>query len=406
MSKSIPSHESVPVAAALDLPRLDGVRVLVLFGGSDLFGQERANIEVFSTLAELGLKARFVISSRWGDAQIRPELERRGFEVVSAPFGFHWTRHMLGKHFGYFLLNLMGTLLTSWRVWREVGHWRATHVYAPNWLHLTYAIAGIWLGRLPLIYRMGDKPPPPRSFQGRVLRWLWRRVTRAVGISHFIFASATNCGLAVEKMSVIHSHPLRRMLSQQETLPVAQAPVILYLGQMAAFKGVGLLAEAAARLAERGRHFELWLAGKSSWDNGFEAQLADQIQQLGLSDKTRRLGYVHDVDALFCRASIHVAPSICEEALGNVVLEAKANGVPSVVFPDGGLPELIENRVDGYVCADKSVEALMEGIDFFLRDPARREAAGRAARQSLDARFGAAEFQRQWARVFLETKRS
>ena len=71
-------------------------------------------------LLSVGLKAKFVLSSKWGSRQIRPEIERMRFEWTTAPFGYHWTRHMLGKHFGYFLLNLYGVVATSWRVWGEV----------------------------------------------------------------------------------------------------------------------------------------------------------------------------------------------------------------------------------------------------------------------------------------------
>lgn len=394
----------MPAGRAANQPRrLDGVRVLVLFGGSDLFGQERANIGVFDMLTEQGLKAKFVISSRWGDGEIREELERCGLEFMRAPFGFHWTRHMLGKHFGYFLLNLAGVLVTSWRIWREAKRWRATHIYTPNWLYLSYAFPGLWLSGLPLIYRVGDKPPPATSFPGRLMKWMWWRVTRAVGISEFVFSSVKQSGLSVERMSVIYSHaPSRRPVSESAIL-APHSRVILFVGQIAEFKGVRLLVEAIALLAREGQDFELWLAGKPSWGDKFEENLTSRIRELGLESKVRQLGYVHDVDALFRQASIHVAPSMCEEALGNVVLEAKAGGVPSVVFPDGGLPELVAHKVDGYVCPDKTVEALAAGLRYFLNDPAACEAAGQAARHSLDEKFGVEKFRQGWTRVFLET---
>ena len=61
------------------MPRLDGMRVLVLFGGTDWFGQERANLEVFRCLRELGLQARFVTCGKFGAQVIQPELTRLGF---------------------------------------------------------------------------------------------------------------------------------------------------------------------------------------------------------------------------------------------------------------------------------------------------------------------------------------
>ncbi|HEX8076599.1 MAG TPA: hypothetical protein VF511_02205, partial [Chthoniobacterales bacterium] len=112
-------------SASGDRGPLDGVRVLVLFGGSSLFGQERANIEVMRTLRDSGAAVCFVTSSRFGREHIQPELKRRGFDWTEAPFGYHWSRYMFGRHFGYFLLNLYGVIATSFRVRRTIRKWRA-----------------------------------------------------------------------------------------------------------------------------------------------------------------------------------------------------------------------------------------------------------------------------------------
>ena len=100
-------------------------------------------------------------------------------------------------------------------------------------------------------------------------------------------------------------------------------------------------------------------------------------------------------------AAIHVAPSMWEEPSANVVVEAKREGVPSVVFRSGGLPELVRSGVDGVICEEKTAEALAAGIASLLENEERRRAAGRAAREDFEARFGPERFARQWAEVFL-----
>ena len=89
----------------------------------------------------------------------------------------------------------------------------------------------------------------------------------------------------------------------------------------------------------------------------------------------------------------------------NVVLEAKLCGKPSVVFPTGGLPELIEHGVDGYICRDCTVEALGDGIDYFVKNPDARYASGKAARRSLEEKFGQQRFRHEWSEAFLTTAR-
>lgn len=395
------------VSASLEapLPRLEGVRVLVLFGGAELFGQERANIEVFSVLRELGVKAKFVISSRWGDKVIRPEIERRGFEFTTAPFGFHWGRYFFGRYFYYFFRNLWGMAQTSWRVWWEARRWRATHVYAPNWLHLTYAIPGIWLGCLPLVYRAGDELPQQTQFHRWFCRWLFWRVRILVCNADFLRQKMVAIGLPADKVRVIYNHPPRRTEQTAGKTPETPpgAAVILFVGQISEHKGVALLVEAMIRLLREGRTCVLWLAGDSMWGGKLRETLLARANEAGLAGQFVFLRYVQQVPELFHRADIHVCPSVWDEPSPNVVFEAKQAGVPSVVFPVGGIPELIEHEVDGFICSERTAEALASGIAWFLDHPEERKRAGEAARRSLDEKFGERRFQREWAEVFQST---
>src|SRR4051812_35861738 len=133
--KSPPGRDS-PISGA-DLGK---VRALVIFGGTELLGQARGNIEVLRTMADLGLQAKFVIRSGPSAAEIKNELTQWGFECIEAPFGYHWGRFLLGRQFYYVFVNAYGVLATSWKVWREARRWRPTLLYTANWLHFSYAL--------------------------------------------------------------------------------------------------------------------------------------------------------------------------------------------------------------------------------------------------------------------------
>jgi glycosyltransferase involved in cell wall biosynthesis len=97
-----------------------------------------------------------------------------------------------------------------------------------------------------------------------------------------------------------------------------------------------------------------------------------------------------------------VAPSLVEEGLPLVVMEAKAAGVPSIVFPSGGLPEMIQDGVDGFICRDKSIAALSEALKAYIDDPSIAVRHGAAARASLD-RLGVPQFASRWLAVYKKT---
>jgi glycosyltransferase involved in cell wall biosynthesis len=70
-----------------------------------------------------------------------------------------------------------------------------------------------------------------------------------------------------------------------------------------------------------------------------------------------------------------------EEGFGIPAAEAMGCGIPVVASDAGGLPEVVEHGVTGYVVPKGNVEALTEAIGKLLADPALRETMGKAARE-------------------------
>jgi glycosyltransferase involved in cell wall biosynthesis len=377
--------------------------VLVLFGGDRMFGSEIGNLEVFRQMAKLGLKARFITRGSCGHLEIQPALDRLGFEWTTAPFGFHWGRYLFGRRFYYLVLNIYGLIATNWRLWREVRNWKPTHLYCMNWTFFTYAMPAILWLRLPLIYRAGDDVPTHTPFHRWVSSKLSRRVNRTVCISTFIHQCMVRAGFAPEKLTVIYNYPPERTkrLGMAELPLVREGTLILiFVGRVSVAKGAVLLVDAVERMIRRGENLALWIVGKSGDSDNTYDELRERIALSDLRQQVSFLGHVDDVYSIYSLADIHVCPSLVTEALSHVVLEAKQSGKPSVVFPTGGLPELIEHKVDGYVCRESSVEALVDGIMYFAADAVKRIEAGAAARRSLEKKFGLVRFRRQWAEVF------
>jgi glycosyltransferase involved in cell wall biosynthesis len=100
-----------------------------------------------------------------------------------------------------------------------------------------------------------------------------------------------------------------------------------------------------------------------------------------------------------------VIPTLTDEPLANVVLESKQAGLAAIIFPSGGLPETIEHGVDGFICRDKSVESLTEGLRFYLAAPDKIVAQGSAARASL-AKFQISDFSENWWKIYVKSLNS
>jgi glycosyltransferase involved in cell wall biosynthesis len=164
---------------------------------------------------------------------------------------------------------------------------------------------------------------------------------------------------------------------------------VIFVGQVIPPKGLHVLLDAIALLLRRGVDVSLDVVGRV--DGWISPAYGDYWERLkaraaapDLSGRIRLLGWREDVDVLLRSAAVHCCPSLPEqrETFGIVVLEAKAAGLPSVVFQSGALAEQITHGVDGWVCPDLTAAALADGIEYFLSDADRLTQAGQAARRS------------------------
>jgi glycosyltransferase involved in cell wall biosynthesis len=214
-------------------------------------------------------------------------------------------------------------------------------------------------------------------------------------------------GVAACKTQVLYSHPPERPDGRASFVPDPFGGVtVTYVGQIRPHKGVHLLVEAALSLCHARDDVRFLFAGGVARNNPFALALIAKVQAAGMEDRIRFLGYVDDVPGLLAASNLHVCPSVCEEALGNVVLEAKAAGVPSLIFPSGGLPELIEEGRDGWICRSATDEAIRGQVTVFLElSSEERAEVGVQAKASLE-RMGITKhsFAESWKRVFESTR--
>ena len=387
-------------------PALSETRVAVTLGGIPLWGQERGNIQVFSALREAGVRSLFLTHDEYGHLHIQPALDALGHEWTPTYYPGRWNR-------GMGLRWLVGRAHEAFRSNREfvraVRAYGATHIHTMNEQYATDLMPSMRLLGLPIVYRVGDQPRRHRA----LFRFVWRRVLgpavdQFVAVSGFIRDELVSVGVPREKIRVIYNYPPDRPALETTDLPGDLAAsyggrTVVYVGQITESKGVGHLVEAALELCSERDGVRFLLAGDHSWQNPFAEGLIDRVRERGLGDRIQFLGYVKDVKRLLALADVHAAPSVCDEALGNVVLEAKQAGVPSVVFPSGGLPELAHQPgVDTVVCREPSTKSLAEGLRHYLDlEPAGLREAGGAARSSLEALgITRGAFLRAWADVY------
>jgi len=104
-----------------------------------------------------------------------------------------------------------------------------------------------------------------------------------------------------------------------------------------------------------------------------------EIVALGLQDRVRFIGKVENVAEVLTWADLYLLPSN-SESFGLSALEALACGVPVIGTRVGGLPEVVEHGVSGYLGGVGDTDDMAAGAVALLTDPARMAAARDAAR--------------------------
>jgi glycosyltransferase involved in cell wall biosynthesis len=92
-------------------------------------------------------------------------------------------------------------------------------------------------------------------------------------------------------------------------------------------------------------------------------------------------GYVTEtfLPILYNLSDVFIAPSI-EENLPNTVIEAMSCGIPSVSFEIGGMPDLIQHRINGCMAYPRDAKSLYENIQYSLKNS---ESLGLEARKTI-----------------------
>lgn len=388
---------------------LQGVRVLAAINGMELFGHERGNIEVFKALRDQGAEVRVGVNARENGGAVGAHLQDIGFETFLIPFGAQWSWQWLKLNGLGFALNQFKQTFASSRAFNEqIKLFRPTHIHLGSELSYSFLALALRRCKHPLIWRMGDAPPTDSRFNLPIWKMGMRRATRVVANSRYVAGTAVSAGLNSDKISVINNLA-PEFVGSRDT---GQVPKLLegqraaiYVGSVSEHKGVALLVEAFAEFAAEEPMLQLWILGGSVYDSEFRQQLVKRVQELGVHDRVAFVGHVQEPGPWYAAASVHLAPSIWEEPFANVVLEAKRAGTPSIIFPSGGLPEMVRHQVDGYICDEKTKESLAAAMRWMLADQDRLTAMGRAAAEDSEARFGRARFLAQWAEVYQQTLR-
>jgi colanic acid/amylovoran biosynthesis glycosyltransferase len=163
---------------------------------------------------------------------------------------------------------------------------------------------------------------------------------------------------------------------------------IIFVGRLIRLKGVHILLEALRILRDQGLDAHLNIVGEGPESTHLEKTADEQSLPVRFLGK-KTPGEIRE---LLRRAAVLCAPSTTAggqmpEALGLVLLEAQAMGVPVVGTRNGGIPETLEEGRTGYLVEEESPVALAGALARLLGKEALNRSFGQRARAFVSERF-------------------
>jgi glycosyltransferase involved in cell wall biosynthesis len=280
--------------------------------------------------------------------------------------------------------------------------------HSPTVLHLHFTgFLGpyVWLARLLGVNQIfftdhSSRPAAHSLRRASVLKRVMARainqpLTKVICVSDYGLRCLTTLGLlpndrhalvynAVDSSRV--SNDARRASQFRERYGIPEdRVVIVQVSWMIQEKGIPALLEAARILMAQDAKAHFVLVG----DGAQRRQFMDDAAKLGLGERVTWTGLIEDP---FGAGVYDVADIICqlsqwEELFGWMIAEGMAYGKPIVATRVGGIPELVNDGVSGFLVERNDTSAAAEKLLQLIQDPDLRHKMGAAGRSLVAEKF-------------------
>ena len=195
-------------------------------------------------------------------------------------------------------------------------------------------------------------------------------------------------------------HPSRDTRVLRARWGVGHAPLLITVARLVPHKGQDETIRAVSALAAEFPDLHYVMVGEGHDEDRLKGLASD----LGVADRIIFAGHLseRELPEAYATSTLYVGLSridreINAEGFGISFVEAGASGVPSVAGDSGGVRSAVRDGETGIVVPPLDRAAVVAAIASLLRDDARRQAMGRAARLAVETHYN-------WDRVSRETR--
>ena len=227
---------------------------------------------------------------------------------------------------------------------------------------------------------------------------LARRVSRILACSQAAAASILQRDPALSVKTRVVYNPMRQHRKAHGRLAslLPDRVIIGTVGRITEKKGQHLLLQAIGNLpSDLRERVQILIVGSEAPgcepDRRYAEKLRADAVHYGIDDRIVWAGHQSDLAVYYGSMDVLVHPAL-SEAMGLVILEALASGIPVIASRTGGTPEAVRDGFNGLLVSTENESELSTSLALFLSSPDVRERLKAGASLGLDSRFSMETF--------------
>ena len=178
---------------------------------------------------------------------------------------------------------------------------------------------------------------------------------------------------------------------------------IVTTGRLIEKKGIEYSIRGVGMLAKLHHNIEYNIIGDGELKEGFQQLIAE----LDVSDTVKLLGWKNqqEIIEILNKSHIFIAPSVTasngnQDAPVNTLKEAMAMGLPVIATQHGGIPELVEDGISGFLVPERDADAIAQKLSYLIEHPQLWLTMGQAGRQYVESHYNMVKLNNELVEIY------